>query len=153
MSCHWLCAWILLACMGCGGGKKSSVASVQDTMPLTRGQIESLSTEMVWIEDAHEFGEITVPSVVSHRFTFVNTGQSPLVVLQVSASCGCVVTNWPQDPIAIGDTSSIKVAFDSEGREGIQLKRIYVTANTEPAQHILTMQGTVLPKTAAITTP
>ena len=142
---YFFCSFIILAGISCGGGGKTE-AVLQDTTPLTREQIESLSTDIKWAEDSYDFGDIISPAVISHQFIFVNVGQSPLVILQVSASCGCVVSNWPKEPIAIGDTSSIRVAFDSEGREGVQLKKIYIAANTDPSQHTLTMQGTVVSK-------
>ncbi|MFN3874748.1 MAG: DUF1573 domain-containing protein, partial [Flavobacteriales bacterium] len=52
--------------------------------------------------DATEFdmGAIAQGAVVTHRFTFRNSGGSPLVLSAVNSACGCTVgKDWPKDPI------------------------------------------------------
>lgn len=41
------------------------------------------------------------------EFRFANTGNAPLVLTYVHASCSCVRLKYPRQPIAPGDSSSI----------------------------------------------
>lgn len=84
-------------------------------------------------EEEHDFGTITEGEVVSHTFKFKNVGDAPLVIQNVSASCGCTQPEWTKDPIAAGSTGEIKVGFNSAGRTGMQPKTITITANTYPS--------------------
>ncbi|HQW87571.1 MAG TPA: DUF1573 domain-containing protein [Flavobacteriales bacterium] len=90
-------------------------------------------------------GRISQGTVVERSFRFRNTGEGDLVIADVRGSCGCTVgKDWPRRPIAPGGTGAITVAFDSEGREGIQEKTVSVVANTRPPTTVLTIKGEVL---------
>ena len=96
-------------------------------------------------ETEFDFGPIENGEIVSYVFKFTNTGSVPLIITSAKGSCGCTVPSWPKVPILPGEGSEIEVAFNSTGKMGKQAKRITITANTEPAQTFLTMQGEVLP--------
>ncbi len=83
-------------------------------------------------EGEHNFGQITAGDKVNHTFKFTNTGDNPLVISNAKGSCGCTVPNWPQEPIAPGETGEIYVEFNSAGKNGNQRKSVTVTANTDP---------------------
>ena len=91
------------------------------------------------------FGVIDEGDVVVHRFQFTNTGAEPLVLNKCKGSCGCTVPECPKDPIAPGGTGSIEVKFNSKGKKNKQTKKVTVTANTDPAQTILTINAQVTP--------
>ena len=46
-------------------------------------------------------------------FTVKNTGDKPLIISKVQASCGCTTPVWSQDPIMPGKTSQIKVGYNT----------------------------------------
>ena len=49
-----------------------------------------------------------------HRFFVVkNTGDKPLIISKVQASCGCTTPEWSQDPIMPGKTAQIKVGYNT----------------------------------------
>lgn len=91
-----------------------------------------------------KFGTIKEGEKVRHKFKFKNSGTKPLSIADAKASCGCTVPQWPKEPIAPGATSTIDVEFDSKGKVGSQTKTVTVTANTNPAQTILTISGEVI---------
>lgn len=97
-------------------------------------------------ESSKDFGDITQGDKVEHVFKLENTGNAPLVISNVAATCGCTVPKWPRDPIAPGKTAEIKVSFNSAGKMGKQnsIVRIYSNA-TEPIEKI-SMISNVLPK-------
>ena len=97
-------------------------------------------------ESSKDFGDITQGDKVEHVFKLENTGNAPLVISNVAATCGCTVPNWPKEPIAPGKTAEIKVSFNSAGKMGKQnsVVRIYSNA-TEPIEKV-SMISNVLPK-------
>lgn len=97
-------------------------------------------------EQSHfDMGRIVQGSKVEHRFMFQNTGGSALLISDVRASCGCTVgKEWPRYPVKPGDKAEIVVAFDSEGRVGVQNKTVTVVANTSPPSTVLTLTGEVI---------
>jgi len=49
-------------------------------------------------------------------FTFTNIGQTPLVINQVIASCGCTVPKYDKKPIAPGQKGAIEVTYNGKGK-------------------------------------
>lgn len=92
---------------------------------------------------AYDFGMIQEGAIVEHEFKFRNDGEYPLILNNISSSCGCTTPEWPKDPIGPQQTSSIKVRFDSKHKAGPQVKTVTVYANTEPAYTELRLKGIV----------
>lgn len=84
-------------------------------------------------QGVYDFGTITEGDTVDHVFKFVNNGEIPLIINNITASCGCTTPEWPREPIAPGTESFIKVRFNSAGKRGEQHKTVSIFANTEPA--------------------
>ena len=95
---------------------------------------------------AYDFDTIVEGAKVNHEFTFRNTGAVPLVIADVTSSCGCTIPNYPDTAIAPGEASSISAIFNSEGRRGIQNKTISIYSNTIPNPIELKLKGFVLTK-------
>lgn len=91
--------------------------------------------------DTHDFGRLYSGELVTYAFKFKNTGESPLLISNVTSSCGCTVTAFPKQPIKPGEESTIDVKFDTTGKHGIQKKMITVFANTEPAVTTLRIEA------------
>ncbi|WP_205500640.1 DUF1573 domain-containing protein [Rufibacter psychrotolerans] len=98
---------------------------------------------MTFKETEHDFGNIKADKKVSHTFSFTNTGKAPLVIESASATCGCTVPEWPKEPIAPGESGTIKVEFDPVGKSGQQSKQITITANTDPQINQLTIKTNI----------
>ena len=61
-------------------------------------------------EVSYNFGAIKESDgKVSHTFVVSNTGDMPLVITRVIASCGCTTPEWPKEPVAPGKNAEIKV--------------------------------------------
>jgi len=103
-------------------------------------------------KQVYDFGTITEGDTVEHNFAFTNTGEFPLIINNITASCGCTTPEWPRDPIAPGQQSSIKVRFNSKGKMGMQNKTITIFANTEPAMSDVQFRVLVSPKASADST-
>lgn len=100
-----------------------------------------------------DFGTINEGDTVEHVFQFKNTGEFPLIINNVTASCGCTTPEWPHEPVAPGKTSSILVRFNSRNKAGVQNKTVSIYANTDPSVTDLAFTVLVKPKsdsTAAV---
>lgn len=90
------------------------------------------------------YGTVTSGEVVSHKFTFKNTGDKPLTLTRVKASCGCTTPSYSQDPIAPGESGYIDVKFDTAGKTGRQNKSVTVTGNfSDNITQVLSIAGEV----------
>ena len=97
----------------------------------------------------HDFGKINEgDGRVSVQFQFTNEGMTPLVLSNVRASCGCTTPTWTKEPVEPGQTGSITVTYNPNGRPGRFQKTVTVTSNaSEPTKKVY-IKGEVIPKTA-----
>ena len=51
-------------------------------------------------------------------FTFTNTGNKPLVINQIVASCGCTTPNYDKKPIAPGQKGKVDVVYNGNENPG-----------------------------------
>lgn len=99
-----------------------------------------ISSEVV----SHDFGTIKeADGKVTHTFEVSNSGDMPLVITRVIASCGCTTPEWPKEPIAPGKKAQIKVTFDPAGRPGPFTKTISVYSNGKTGSFIMNIRGEV----------
>lgn len=92
------------------------------------------------------FGTIAEGDTVEHVFKFTNTGEFPLIINNVTASCGCTTPEWPREPVAPGAVSSVRVRFNSRNKAGVQNKTVSIYANTNPSVTDLAFTVLVNPK-------
>ncbi|MEM9835238.1 MAG: DUF1573 domain-containing protein [Bacteroidota bacterium] len=100
-------------------------------------------TTLEFAESSFDFGTVTEGQVVSHTFSFTNTGSEPLIISDAKGSCGCTVPSKPTAPIAPGEAGEITVQFNSKNKKGQRNQKVTVTANTNPAQTFIYLTGTV----------
>jgi uncharacterized cupredoxin-like copper-binding protein len=77
----------------------------------------------------HDFGEVQEGTSVTHNFIVSNSGGDVLKISNVRASCGCTAASPEKKELAPGESTTIKVSFNSSGREGHQEKYVYVNSN------------------------
>ncbi len=92
----------------------------------------------------HDFGKIIHGESVIYNYKFTNTGKSNLIIYSVEASCGCTTTSPPQEPIKPGESSEIRLKFDSKSKSGDITNHLVVYANTYPASTVLTMHAKIV---------
>lgn len=101
------------------------------------------STSLKFEDTTFDFGEIKQDSENKKVFTFTNTGSEPLIIENAKGSCGCTVPNYPKEPVAPGETGEIEVVYKPGKQKNAQSKTITITANTQPANTILTIKANV----------
>lgn len=104
------------------------------------------SPKAVPVDDMYNFGNIQERGGrVTHQFKVVNIGDSPLVFISATASCGCTKPQVPKKPVAPGDTGIVTVSYEPIGRPGEFNKTITVKTNAKPAKLKLRIAGNVIP--------
>ncbi|MCX7605786.1 MAG: DUF1573 domain-containing protein [Bacteroidia bacterium] len=91
----------------------------------------------------HDFGEIVEGPPAIHTFTFRNTGDKPVKLTSVKASCGCTTPSWTQEEIAPGGSGTVQAAYDTKGRPGNFIKTITVQHSASETPIVLTIKGVV----------
>lgn len=63
---------------------------------------------------SQDIGYILWRNPVSVKYGFTNTGDKPLVISNVTVSCGCMQADWTKEPIPAGGKGEITAVFDAE---------------------------------------
>lgn len=90
-----------------------------------------------------DYGQIKKGSDGVRLFEFTNTGDAPLVIENVTSSCGCTIPKKPDGPIAPGESGVIEVKYDTN-RVGPIRKTVTVYSNAEEPTKALKIKGEVL---------
>lgn len=101
--------------------------------------------QITFEKTVHDYGTIVQDANGNCEFKFKNTGNEPLIISGAKGSCGCTVPEWSKEPIAPGQSGSIKVKYDTK-RIGKFSKTVTVTSNAVNGTNgtmTLTIQGNV----------
>jgi hypothetical protein len=79
-------------------------------------------------------------------FAVTNTGNSPLVIQNIVASCGCTTPEWTRTPIPAGGKGTITAIYDPVNRPGQFSKTLSVYSNSKPEVVVLVINGEVIPR-------
>ena len=104
-------------------------------------------------KDVHVYGEIEKGGDPYCEFVITNTGNEPLIISNAKGSCGCTVPEWSKEPVLPGESSVMKVKYDTK-RVGPINKAVTITSNAvnEPTK-VIRIKGKVLPAPADDTVP
>jgi hypothetical protein len=93
----------------------------------------------------HDFGTFK-EEAGRQTFDFMvsNTGNAPLVIQNIVASCGCTTPDWTREPIQPGAKGKITAIYDPAGRPGQFNKTLSVYTNSDPNIVVLTIKGEVI---------
>lgn len=104
-------------------------------------------TTMKVSDTEHNFGTFREEAGrQTYDFVITNTGQQPLVIQNVTASCGCTTPEWTRQPIPPGGKGKVTAIYDPANRPGAFDKTISVYTNTKPQVTVLHIKGEVTPR-------
>jgi hypothetical protein len=104
-----------------------------NTMPITSVSIERAEIEI---------NDLQVGKKSTGIFRLKNTGNQPLSIARVDASCGCTVPSWDKKPVELGAETEITVEIQPE-EAGFFHKTIHVYCNDEKGVISLSVKGMV----------
>ncbi len=94
-------------------------------------------------ESKFDFGFVTQGDSIVHEFPFYNRGKATLLITNVSSSCGCTIPKVYKDKLEPGDSSILKVVFNTKDKVSYQEKKITIFANTFPSETEVSLSGYV----------
>ena len=139
---------ILSACIALSLSACRQTNSTATVVTDSTGKVVSIKDAPIikFEKDLYDFGVITAGETVHYDFKFKNTGKSPLIITNASATCGCTIPEYPTKPIKPGEEGVIKVVFNSLGKVGIQDKVVTITSNANPVTTNVHIVGEVKEK-------
>ncbi len=95
----------------------------------------------------YDFGEVEQTNFTEYiyaEFTVKNVGNEPLIISKCKGTCGCTTPECSQEPILPGESTQIKVRYDSS-RLGPFAKSVTLHSNAanDPAKKIW-IRGTII---------
>jgi hypothetical protein len=81
----------------------------------------------------HDFGKAKEGDQVETSFTLTNVGTEPVLIKSHAVQCGCTTPTYSKAPIMPGESTVIKVGFNTNGKVGNNTKT--VTLNTNGGAH------------------
>ena len=120
------------------GGFVSTQAQDAATQP------DPNAAEVKFESETHDFGSIPQGTPASYTFVVKNTGKSPLIITNASASCGCTTPDWTKEPIKPGKTGFVKATYNAAS-PGPFTKSVTVMSNAKNSTVILYLKGDVKP--------
>jgi hypothetical protein len=109
--------------------------------------------QLSFSKDNHDFGVVTEGTQATYDFEFTNSGSEPVIISNVSASCGCTTPFWTKEPVLPGKKGKVTASYNSAGRPGVFHKTVTVTSSAQNASIVLSIKGTVEPKPVVAATP
>lgn len=105
----------------------------------------STTTEVSFADTMIDLGTVKEGGEYRIVYHYKNNGQAPLMLFNVSPSCGCTIAEFSHNPLSPNEGDSIIAKFDSKGKAGSYQKNIKVNCNTEQKVHDLNFKVNVLP--------
>ncbi|MBL7932139.1 MAG: DUF1573 domain-containing protein [Bacteroidia bacterium] len=102
-----------------------------------------IKTSIKWNNTEINLGDIPQNKPVTIEYEFTNTGDSPVIITSVQASCGCTATDYSKTPVAPGEKTKIKAVFNAAAK-GAFKKQVTVITSADQNPQILTFTGTVI---------
>jgi len=128
-------------------------AQTSTTTAPSKDQVNPNAAEITFTSLVHDYGTLQKGADGNCEFFFTNTGKEPLILSNVTTSCGCTVPSWSKEPILPGKTGVIKVNYTRTSTVGTISKQITVTSNAKNGTIVLSIKGSVIDNTPAGTTP
>lgn len=97
-----------------------------------------------FVTEVMDYGTIEQSSSGDRQFKFTNVGKEQLIIQNVNSSCGCLVADWPKEPVMPGKSGVITAHYDTK-RVGRFEKTLTVNSNADRPSIILKVKGMVLP--------
>jgi len=100
-------------------------------------------------KDADLHPSLADKTAVAH-FKYKNTGDKPVKITSVHASCGCTTAALKKDVVDPKESGEITATFNIGGRSGVQTKTITVMTDDQPEQPIILTLKATIPQLLAV---
>ncbi|MBI3134411.1 MAG: DUF1573 domain-containing protein [Bacteroidetes bacterium] len=102
--------------------------------------------EFYFKESRVKFPDTSEGAVLTHDFQFTNVGDVALVISEYKVACTCTQVDFPKEPIAPNGSGTIHLKFNTEGKYGLQLRKIELYSNASDKPFELSFKVNVIPR-------
>jgi len=100
-------------------------------------------TEAGGADEMVNLGSLTEGEKVRYDALLRNAGTDPLVIKNVTTTCGCTSVEYDKKPIAAGETGALSFVLDTGGMMGLQMKLIDVETSAGERPYRIMVMATV----------
>lgn len=101
--------------------------------------------QIQWVDKDYNFGTWSeTEGIRGGKTLLINNTDAPVLIRKVRPTCGCTGVDWPEEPVAPGDTAVISFNYNPKGRPGEFNKTIKVYLNDSTEPEIIHITGTVI---------
>jgi hypothetical protein len=93
--------------------------------------------EITFEKEVLKLGKVKEGEILNFEYPFINTGNEPLLISEIKVACTCTKFDYPKNPIAPGEKSSIKVSFDTHNKIGYQDRTLEIYYNSKKSPKII----------------
>lgn len=105
-----------------------------------REEKETIQTQVAMPETSFTFGDFPWQAAQTHSFEVKNTGNKPLVIQDVTTSCGCITVDFTKEPVQPGGAAVVTVTYKADRAEYFN-KTITIYGNAEQLPMQLHVSG------------
>jgi hypothetical protein len=102
---------------------------------------QTTPTNRMWPATSHDFGTVPRGAQLLHRFTWTNTENRPLEIIESRVSCGCATVTATPRLLQPGQSGTVDVAMDGRRFVGVKTVTIQLLIGPESPQNV-TLQVT-----------
>lgn len=127
-----LLSLLLFAFVSCKTNRSNLSQEVQKESsqePLPTLYVISDSTKTNTLLGTKVLGKVKKGEVLSSGFSIKNGTSKNIVILNVTASCGCTDVEYLKTPIMSGDFRNFRLTYNSKDKQGQQFSEITVTTS------------------------
>ena len=97
------------------------------------------------VNAVYDAGKTAMGEVIRAEFVVENTGDTPLIISDVSPSCSCTIADFTKEAIAPGEKGKIKATIDTKSMPvGRLTKSVRILANPTPELTVVTIQANII---------
>ena len=93
-------------------------------------------------QELFNLGVLKLESITKRTAVIHNTGDAPLVIQDIEASCDCTGVQYPKEAVLPGSALEVEITFNAED-PGFFDRIIYIYANAEPSPLTIRLEGEV----------
>lgn len=119
-------------------------SSVQSSETTTSSETSADKAPVISFDTtSHDFGKVKLEESKTFEFTFKNTGDADLYIVDSNVFCSCMKLTLPKEPIAPGQTGKIIMKFTGE-QLGSFMKNAQVYTNCKRPMVRINIEGEVI---------
>lgn len=130
--------------ISCENNQKNQLSSTEKAIPVALRPTAEKQPKLSFKISKVYFGNIYEGDTLRYTYHFTNSGNLPLKIINVNASCGCTTPEWSKELVQPGEKGFVKIKFDSQGRTGLNSKTVTIYANTLPIDNQVSFRVNVM---------